>query len=62
MMVSSALFTKTVPALEMRDIVLNVNCLNAECMAFSTNIFNLFTSVSQKIDASMISHNIPALH
>ncbi len=65
MIVSSAVFTKTVPALEIRDIVLNMNCrwMHGNSRKHSAlTFFNLFTKVSRKIYASMISHNIPAPH
>lgn len=53
-MESSAVFTKTDPPLESRDM-LSLNAWELS-QAFSTNIFkNLFTWVSWKIDTSMIS-------
>lgn len=59
-MESSAVFTKTVPPLEFRDMLnmsfnLSLNAWELS-QAFSTNIFKkLFTWVSWKIDTSMIS-------
>ncbi len=65
MIVSGAVFTKTVQELEIRDTVLNMNCfwMHGNSRKHSAlTFFNLFTSVSRKIDTSMISHNIPAPH